>query len=292
MRVRSERHTARGLSFHVSRWGGEDGTPPALVLLHGWGDCGETFTPLLEQWARHAPVAAPDMRGFGRSEHVQGDYLFADYIPDVHALLAQLSPERPVALAGHSMGAQIASLYAGVCPERVSHLVILDGLFLPDSAPERAPRRYRNWLHQLDHPPQARCYDSFEQLAERIRVQHPALDEARAMHIAHAWAETRADGVWLRMDPRHRMRGPVPFRAAESMAVWREITAPTLFVDGADSPFARAISKEETAARRACFREHSSCVIPGAGHMLHFDAAPATAAAVETWLLDLSWPVS
>ena len=108
---------ARGLRFAVHRWG-EDGAP-ALVLLHGWGDSGASFAPLAERWARHAPVAAPDMRGFGGSDHLaSGDYYFSDYIPDLDALLAQLSPQAPVALVGHSMGAQIASLYAGIRPER------------------------------------------------------------------------------------------------------------------------------------------------------------------------------
>ncbi|WP_052368131.1 alpha/beta fold hydrolase [Algiphilus aromaticivorans] len=280
---------ARGLRFAVHRWG-EDGAP-ALVLLHGWGDSGASFAPLAERWARHAPVAAPDMRGFGGSDHLaSGDYYFSDYIPDLDALLAQLSPQAPVALVGHSMGAQIASLYAGIRPERVAQLVILDGLHLPDSDPADAPKRYRRWLAQLAAPTEARAYESFDALAERVRHQHPALSEADALRIAHAWGHAEGEGVVLRMDPRHRIRGPLLYRAAESKAIWREITAPTLFVDGARSPFPEAVDAEERAARRACFARHEVVTLPEAGHMLHFDAPEATAETVESWLRTQGWP--
>lgn len=278
----------RGLDFHVPHWGGKQ--RPQLVLVHGWGDCGETFAPLLSAWSHEATVAAPDMRGFGRTAHTGPHYWFADYIADLDALLQALNPDQPVALVGHSMGAQIASLYAGVRPERVSHLVVLDGLFLPDTPPELAPKRYRTWLHQLQEPPGARIYPDFDTLAERIRTQHPALNQERALEVAQAWAVDTEGGVRLRMDPHHRMRGPLLFKAAESKAVWREVTAPTLFVDGEQSAFAQAIDQGEREERRACFRHREERVIAGAGHMLHFDAPNETTDLVGAWLKDQGWP--
>ncbi|MCK5769381.1 alpha/beta hydrolase [Algiphilus sp.] len=283
MSGRSEHLEARGLVFHVNRWGA-DGAP-AIVVLHGWGDCGATFAPLAECWAEHGPVAAPDMRGFGGTQHAGGtDYLFPEYIPDLDAILDRLAPNGPIVLVGHSMGAQIASLYAGIRPERVSHLVLLDGLHLPDSDPDRAPKRYRQWLHQLAQPPEIKRYGDFDELAARIRRQHPKLDAQRADAIARAWGEADGDGVRLRMDPVHRRRGPLLYRAAESMAIWREITAPVLFVDGGASPFPDAIDAAERTRRRECFADHSVVTIPDTGHMLHFEAPDATAAAVTRWL--------
>lgn len=290
--MRTQTLRARGLDFAVHCWGG-DTAAPGLVLIHGWGDSGASFGPLATRWAAEAPVAAPDMRGFGGSAHpAQGDYYFPEYLPDLDALLDQLSPDAPVALAGHSMGAQIASLYAGVRPHRVAQLVILDGLHLPDSDPADAPKRYRRWLDQTDALPEARVYEDFAALAARVRHQHPRLSEARALEIAHAWGRTEGSGVVLRMDRRHRLRGPLLYRAAESKAIWREITAPTLFVDGAHSPFAEAVEKEEIAARRACFAHHDCVTIDEAAHMLHFDAPEATAEAVMDWLHAQRWPAA
>ncbi|MHA7832994.1 MAG: alpha/beta fold hydrolase [Algiphilus sp.] len=288
MKTHHRRLRCRGLDFHVAHWG-ED-APAQLILLHGWGDCGATFAPLCAHWARRAPVAAPDMRGFGQSAHSGPHYWFADYIADLDAILDALSPTQPLALIGHSMGAQIASLYAGIRPERITHLVILDGLFLPDTPSDQAPKRYRSWLHQLQEPPQARVYPDFHSLATRIQKQHPSLNAPRALEVAKAWAGEVDSGVQLHMDPRHRMRGPLLFRATESKAIWQQITAATLFVDGDQSAFAQAIDHAERDARRACFQRRNEKRIEGAGHMLHFDAPEQTAASVDAWLVDQGWP--
>ena len=111
-----------------------------------------------------------------------------------------------------------------------------------------------------------------------------------AGNIDMASSRTEGEGVVLRMDPRHRIRGPLLYRAAESKALWREISAPTLFVDGARSPFPEAVDAEERAARRACFARHETVTIADAGHMLHFDAPQATAETVESWLHAQGWP--
>lgn len=288
MNTRSRMVHCRGLDFHVAHWGND--APPQLVLLHGWGDCGATFSPMCAHWAQRAPVAAPDMRGFGQSAHAGPHYWFADYVADLDALLDALSPTQPLALIGHSMGAQIASLYAGIRPERVSRLVILDGLFLPDTPSDQAPKRYRSWLHQLQEPPQARVYPDFHSLASRIRKQHPRLSAQRALEVAQAWAREVDGGVQLRMDPRHRMRGPLLFRVAESKAIWQQITAPTLFLDGGQSAFAQAIDVRERDERRACFRHRDEQVMEEAGHMLHFDDPDQTAARIDAWLVAQGWP--
>jgi pimeloyl-ACP methyl ester carboxylesterase len=278
----AQRLTVRGLGYNLLRWG--EGTP-RIFVLHGWLDVAATFAPLAASWSRLAPVAAPDWRGFGDSDYAPGGYWFADYLADLESILDQLTADAPVVLIGHSMGAQVASLYAGLRPDRVSHLVCLDGLFLPDMPPSIAPKRMRRWLDELKTSPKDHRYDSFEALAERVRVQHPRLDAERALDIAHCWGRRQPDGrIGLCADPAHRRILPTLFRVSESMAVWREIKAPTLFVDGGASPFAKAIGPEEIASRRACFVRHEVLTLPDAGHMLHFDAPEQTAEVVSDWL--------
>lgn len=279
---RAQRLAIRGLQYNLLRWGHGR---PGIFLLHGWLDVAATFAPLARAWAALAPVAAPDWRGFGDTDSAPGGYWFPDYLADLDAMLDEVAPEQPVILIGHSMGAQIASLYAGLRPARVSRLVVLDGLFMPDMAPELAPKRLLGWLDDVRSAPRQRSYDSFEQLAGRIAIQHPRLSPQRALEIAQCWGRRQADGrIALCADPRHHWRFPTLYRAAESMAVWRQITAPTLFVDGADSPFGRGIGSDETAARRACFAHHQAVTVPDAGHMLHFDAPEVTASRVLEWL--------
>ncbi|MBI2384200.1 MAG: alpha/beta hydrolase [Gammaproteobacteria bacterium] len=256
-----------------------------VVLLHGWLDVSATWAPVAQGLLPRFRVLAPDWRGFGHSQWPQDGYWFYDYVADLECLLDRLSPAEPVRLVGHSMGGQVASLYAGLRPDRVRRLVLLDSLFLPDMGPEVAGKRFRAWLDQLKDPPQQKTYDSFEDLAGRIRKQHPRLTPERALFVARCWG--REDGygrIGLCADPKHRLHGPGTYRVAESMEVWRHVTAPTLFVDTGQSSFGQAISREETARRRACFRDRREVRIEQAGHMLHFDAPDETARHIAAFL--------
>jgi len=281
--TRSEFLQVRGLRYHLRRWG----TPgaPKVFLLHGFLDCSATWVDVGLALTPRFEVIAPDMRGFGRTAAPDdvAAYTIFHNVGDVIALVAALGETRAL-IVGHD-GAQIASLYAGFRPERVAKLVILDGLFLPDMPAELAPKRGRKWLNEVLDPPKQKYYASFEDLAERIRKKHPQLSIERSLFVARGWGRVEKDGrIGLCADPMHRMSGPGLYKAAESAAIWKEITAQTLFVDAAQSVFAKAISKEEKAMRRACFRSMQETTIEKAGHMLNFDAPAETAQAILDFL--------
>lgn len=266
----------RGLRFHLRTWGSED--KPLLVLLHGWLDTSATWSDVGARLGERFHVVIPDQRGYGYSEWPQDGYWFPDYLGDLDALIDHLAPAAPIALVGHSMGGQIASLYAGLRPERIGRLAVIDSLFLPDMPATKAPKQVGRWLQQLKEPPREKTYESFEELAVRIQKQQPQLSAARALFVARGWGAKGADGrIKLLADPKHRRDMPTLYRNAESMEIWKAITAPTLFIDGGASAFVKAIPAEEKLARRACFRQHQLTVVPEAGHMLHFDAPDALA---------------
>jgi pimeloyl-ACP methyl ester carboxylesterase len=281
---RSDFLRVRGLRYHVRRWG--DRQRPMLLLGHGWLDVSATFQPLVEPLLDRWQVIAPDWRGFGHSQWPQDGYWFQDYLADCDAIVAHYAPQASIALIGHSMSAQILSLYAGLRPERVSALVCLDGLFLPDMGPELAPRRALQWMEQVAAlQPKDKSYDSHEVLARRIRIQHPQLTPEKALFIARCWGQPDGFGrIRLLADPKHRMNGPSLYRAAESLAIWSRVSAPTLFIDAGRSQLMKAISAEELEQRRACFRNRETRLVEDAGHMLHFDAPTQTAALIADFL--------
>jgi pimeloyl-ACP methyl ester carboxylesterase len=281
---RSEFVRIRGLRYHVRRWG--DPQRPLLVLGHGLLDASATFADLVQPLLGVCQVVAPDWRGLGYTEWPADGYWFPDYVADLDALVDHYAgPDPPIWLVGHSMGAQICSLYAGLRPTRVSKLVVIDGLASPDVPADLAPERYRHWLRQLRRPDRAKTYASFEALAERVRIQHPQLDAGRALFVARGWAcEDGRGRVRLLADPRHRLKMPTLYRAAESQAIYRQISADTLFIDGGDSPFMTVLSPEERAARRACFARRAEMAIAGAGHMLHFDQPQQTGERIAEFL--------
>jgi len=279
---RAERKLSiRGVNYCVHEWGSDDA--PLLVYLHGWGDTGSTFQFVVDALSADWRVVAPDWRGFGRSPCCCTSYWFPDYLADLHALLEGISPDAPLRLVGHSMGANVAALYAGTFPERVQALVDIEGFGLVDSSPADAPSRYRAWIEASNSPLSFSEYDDIASLAQRIARRNPAMAADEAAFVAREWAIQEADGkVRLRADPLHKLPNPVLYRRAEAEACWRAVTADTLLVIGGNSRFAQDF---QVTTDGRMFARNQTVVIDGAGHMLHFEVPGPLAAAIEEFLL-------
>lgn len=276
----------RGLRYHVRRWVGD----PAhrIVLLHGWMDVSASFQFLLDALSPQWDAYAPDWRGYGLSDWSGADcYWFPDYLGDLDALLERISPHAPVNLIGHSLGGNVAALYAGVRPERVAKLVNLEGFGLAPTRPDEAPGRYRRWLEALRTPPRLKTYPGFAALADRLQANNPRLARARAEFLARHWGREQADGtVALRADPAHKRINPVLYRYEEARALWQAVSAPTLWVEAGDSDSLQRmkITPEQLAERRAAFRNLRRETLAGAGHMLHHDQPERLARLIEDFL--------
>jgi pimeloyl-ACP methyl ester carboxylesterase len=273
----------RGLRYHVRTWGKPDA--PALVLLHGWMDVSASFQFVVDELERDWHVIAPDWRGFGLSEWAPGGtYWFPDYMADLDALLRHFVPDQPAHLAGHSMGGNVAGLYAGIRAERVARLALVEGFGLPRTVPEAAPGRYEKWLKELADPPALKPYASFDQVADRLMKNNPRLGREKAQFLAPHWAKQLESGeVVLSSDPAHKMVNPVLYRLDEAIACWRRITAPTLWVWG-DGQWMRdwfKTGEEDLVRRRSAFTELAEITIGQAGHMLHHDQPAELARVLE-----------
>ncbi len=106
----------------------EQGTGPAIVLLHG-------FPELAFSWRHQLPALAaagfraiaPDQRGYGLTEAPPDveDYPAEQLIADVHGLLDALELETATFI-GHNWGALVLWTMAILAPERIERLVILN----------------------------------------------------------------------------------------------------------------------------------------------------------------------
>jgi pimeloyl-ACP methyl ester carboxylesterase len=278
----------RGLRYHLRCWPRPGA--PKIVLLHGWMDVSASFQFLVDALRGDWEVFAPDWRGYGLTEWAKSDcYWFPDYIADLDFLLREIDPSAPVNLVGHSLGGNVAALYAGVRPERIRRLVNLEGFGLPASEAGQAPGRYARWLDELHERPQLRPYASFAELAERLRRNNPRLTQERAQFLARHWGKEEGEGgaVSLRGDPAHKVVNPLLYRYEEVRAVWQQVSAPVLWVDAAESDTLRRMKLDpaEQAARRAAFRDLRHVTVPEAGHMLHHDQPERVAALMEDFFL-------
>lgn len=276
----------RGLRMHCTHWGRDDA--PLLIMLHGWGDAGASFQFVVDALSQDWHVVAPDWRGFGRSDWAPDGYWFPDYLADLDALVSELSPETTVHLVGHSMGGNIACLYAGIRPRRVASVVAIDAFGLADRPADEAPGRYEKWLNGLAATPPWRQYDSFDALAERLRRRNPRLDEAKAMFLARVLGRSCDDGkVTLSSDPAHQRVNPVLYRRAEAEACWRRARAPVMWIEPEDETLRQELGVDaaQIATAKACFSDFREHLIPNAGHNLHHDVPEQVAELIENFVL-------
>jgi pimeloyl-ACP methyl ester carboxylesterase len=278
-------HTIGHLRYHVRTWG--DARAPKMFLLHGWMDVSASFQFLVDCFKRDWYVVAPDWRGFGLTAWARDGYWFPDYYADLDALLEIYQPDSPAYLVAHSMGGNVAGAYAGMRPQRVAKLVCMEGFGAARTKPADAPARYERWLNQLRDPPRFKTYASFDDVVRRLKQNNPRLTDDKAHFLAQHWAKETAPGVVsLHSDPKHKIVNPVLSRMEEILACWRRITAPVLWISGAQSRAAgwRADSAAQLAERKAALRDLREVVLEDCGHMMHHDQPEHLAAIIEQFL--------
>jgi pimeloyl-ACP methyl ester carboxylesterase len=282
-------HAKRGLGDHVRRWPPPSPRPgaPKVFVLHGWMDVSASFQFVVDALQGDWDVYAPDWRGYGLTEWGKSDsYWFPDYLADLDRILEHFAPQDAVNLVGHSLGGNVAALYAGIRPQRVAKLVNLEGFGMAPTRPEQAPKRYARWLNELHERPTLRPYKDFDALAERLREGNPRLTREKADFLARHWGREQGGGVVLRSDPAHKIVNPLLYRIEEVQACWREVSAPVLWVDAAESDTLNRIGLSETqhAERRNSFKTLKHVTVKGAGHMLHHDQPEEVARLLEAFL--------
>lgn len=111
-----------GLRFHYREW--PNPGAQALVLLHGFTGHARTWDSFAAAMQAGYHVYALDQRGHGDSAWAE-DYSVEAMVGDMDRFVRALGLER-FALLGLSMGGRTAYHYAGMHPEEVERLVIVD----------------------------------------------------------------------------------------------------------------------------------------------------------------------
>ena len=289
---RSEFVPIRGLQYHVQHWGAVTASAqdlPPLVLLHGWMDVAASYQFMVDAFpdafAVGRRIIAPDWRGFGQTPSSpaggQADsYWFADYLADLDFLLDHYAPGQAVDLVGHSMGGNVAMLYAGVRPARIRKLVNLEGFGLAASQPSQAADHYAQWMDELKSLQRGeldlKSYNEVGGVARRLMRTNPRLSPDKADWLANHWARPDADGKWRILgEPAHKVPSAQLYRVDETLAIYQRISAPTLAVEASDDSIALwwkgRFSLDEYHERLKQVPDARVAVIQDAGHMLHHD---------------------
>lgn len=143
------------VSLHVEEHGpAGGGTPPPLVLTHGWVDDSGVWDGVVERLARRRRVITWDLRGHGRSEAPPpGNYAREDALDDLAQVVERAGT--PCVLGGHSLGGYLSLAYALAHPEQVAGLVLVAAGpgFRNPSSMEAWNESVRASAAKLDLPP-------------------------------------------------------------------------------------------------------------------------------------------
>jgi pimeloyl-ACP methyl ester carboxylesterase len=296
---RTEFVPIRKLNYHVRHWGRPAPGVAPLVMVHGWMDVAASYQFVVdafsEAFMQGRWVIAPDWRGYGLTDNSGADnYWFPDYLADLDFLLDHYAPGQSVDLVGHSMGGNVAMMYAGARPDRIRRLVNLEGFGMPATRPSQAPTRYGRWMDELKSLHRGemalRSYDDAKGVANRLMKTNPRLSQDKADWLAQYWARPNAQGQWeILGDPAHKITNANLFRVDEALEIYKNITAPTLCVDASDDSLNGWWKGKYTLAeyheRIQSVPQLRQAVVTDAAHMLHHDQPEQVAALLEDFLV-------
>ena len=269
--ARDERIEVGGLKFFYRDWGKETATP--IVLLHGYTGHARSWDTLARRLVATHRVIAMDQRGHGLSDWAP-EYTTTAMVEDVRMLVDALGLER-FQLLGLSMGGRVAIHFAGRYPERISKLVLVD------IAPETNTAGTKRIL---DGNRDRDVFDSVDEALAQSALANPIAPAGEREHRVRNNLMRLADGrVTFRHDRglRSGERPLVRPDAEEGWAECRAITAPTLFIRGAQSD----LITPEIAARVG--REIPACTVvevDPSGHSVPLDNPEGFAAVVLPFL--------
>ena len=258
---------------------------PVMVCVHGIHDHCRTWDHIAQHYTSQYRIVAPDLRGHGDSEWVKGSsYDYLDYLYDLHQLIDQ-AELGPVVLVGHSMGGAIAALFAGIYPELVAKLVIIEGIGLWRSFQPPVPvvSRVHAWVDATRELSGRipRRYQSLDEAYHRMQQANPQLTDAQALHLTVHGSNQNEDGSysWKYDNYTHNFT-PSGFDEDETIEVWRNVTARALILVAEDG-LEHRIGHDGTEHH---FASHELHVIKGAGHWTYHDQADQVLSLMDDFL--------
>jgi pimeloyl-ACP methyl ester carboxylesterase len=262
-------YRSQGLRLHFTDWGNP--SAPPLLLIHGSLDHSRSWDHLARALKSKFHVIAPDLRGHGDSDWATGSsYSQADHVYDLICLLKSAALDK-VTIVSHSMGGMVGLTYTGAFPEKVSRLVVLDGVTnFPGRTVKPVNARIADWAADLDKTAQRKIhrYASVAEGAERILGRNRRLTRELANHLATHGLKQNADGTYSwKFDPYLRARAPYRLSLEDYIALWSRIQCPTLLVSGSES----FLPDPGTAGVLMHFKQAELVKIEGAGHWVQHD---------------------
>jgi pimeloyl-ACP methyl ester carboxylesterase len=273
----------RGLEYSVRIWGTD--SDPAFMLLHGVRDSSPTFQFLVDALQGSWRIVAPDWRGHGHTQSAYQAQWFHDYLADLEVLVQRFFPEEPLSLVGHSLGGNVASVYAGLRPEKIKRLVSIDGFGMIPMKPTDFRDVLSNWI-DVRRKPKTKRYTSVAEMADKLVAENRRLSREKALFLAGSMSRPLDGGgfTW-QFDLVDRRSTPTIRVLEEWAACWLKISAEAVWIT-ASEPRPGTVASDPQAFSWVVGQIGKGSVVrlPETGHNVHHDSPAALAAIIETFL--------
>jgi pimeloyl-ACP methyl ester carboxylesterase len=272
---KTQKIEAQDASLHVVT----GGQGPAVVLIHGFGDTGDMWSPLAAELAKTHTVVVPDLRGMGLSSHPQGGYDKWNQAADIRAVLVKLGIDH-AAVVGHDIGTMVAYAYAARYPDKTYRLVVMDAP-VPGIPPwDQIVRLPALWHFNFGGKDAERLVAGRERIYldrfwNEFAGDPSKVDEATRRHYAKLYARPGA------MHSAFAQFLSINSQDAEQnlKVMGNKLQMPVLAIGGAKS-----FGANEAVVMRNAATNVTELVIPDAGHWLMEEAPAPTIAAIKGFL--------
>jgi lipase len=194
-RITSEargRVSGDGVELAFGYWPGRSAP---VVGIHGLTASYLTFVGIAERLAGRRSLFAVDLRGRGDSEKPDSPYGMTQHARDVAAAMRTLGLG-PSIVAGHSMGAFVATALAVEAPELVAGLIMIDGGHVPDLPVGVDPKQALDKL--------------LEQRITQLRQYYPSRESYRAFWQSQPHFPSTDWGPWVEAFLDYELGGEAP----------------------------------------------------------------------------------
>lgn len=273
------------MKLHYLDWGNPDAPP--LLLVHGNRDHCHNWDWVAQRLCDKYHIIAPDFRGHGDSEWVIGaSYSHTEYVYDLAQLIHQ-QDLAPLHIVAHSLGGGVALRYAGVYPENIKKMVVIEGTGGPAWMYQKQPahERFKEWIESTRKLSgrMPRKYPTLEDAFERMHDANSHLRHDQARHLTVHGSYQNEDGTfsWKFDNYTHAM-SPFDMNQEQTRELWARINSPLLLVSGSESWHSQG--KQEDPAKP--FPNARHVMIDKAGHWVHHDQLDEFVGLVEEFFGD------
>lgn len=235
-----------------------------VVLVHGVGMRAEAWGPQIDSLSRTGRVIAVDLPGHGLSRPLGGAPELSDFVDWFAHFLKEIDVPA-VNVAGHSMGALIATGIVATAPRLVKRVALLNGVHRRSAAARTAvearAREIASGVFDREAP-LARWFSPEERGGEAYRLVWDLLQTVDPAGYSAAYAAfATGDSVYS--------------------DCWPQVRCPALFLTGEGDLNSTAGMAKEMASTAP---HGKAVVIAGHRHMVNLTAPDAVTAALTDWL--------